>query len=129
MPFTLQDLINAGLPAVSTDGNNESAKTQFSRSLTLPEVMTYLGIADPTKYNKLQAVIEGANLGNWWTWTQTQFDAWCNANLMNDAAIDATTLSAALKTNIKANNAFNRNAGKLLIVARDVIKWLVRQVT
>lgn len=70
----------------------------------------------------------GVNLGAWWTWTQAEFQTWYEANLMTDAQIDATTLSAALKTNLKANNAFVRNAGKLLIVARNVIKWLVRKI-
>lgn len=75
-----------------------------------------------------QELIQGENLGSWWTWTQAEFTAWCDANLMTDGQIDATTLSAALKTNLKANNAFTRNAGKLLIIIRNVIKWLTRNV-
>lgn len=70
----------------------------------------------------------GTNLGNWWTWTQADFQNWCDSNLMTDAQIDATTLSTALKTNLKSNNLYIRNSGKLLIVARDIIKWLVRNV-
>jgi len=126
--FTLQDLLNAGLPAVSTDGNDSVARTQFSRDLTPSEWQIYLSIADPEQAGKLQAVIDAAGLGNWWTWTQTQFDTWCDNNLMTDAAIDGTSLSAALKANIKANNLFTRNAGKLLIAMRDVIKWVVKRV-
>ena len=134
MPFTLQDLTNAGLPAVSTDGNDSKASTQFSRELTFNEQMTYLSIADPDQAKKLQAIIDGANLGSWWTWTQDQFfngsNGWCDTNLMSDAAIDGlTSLSLALRTNLKAMNAFVRSGGKLLIVARDVIKWLVKRVT
>lgn len=73
-------------------------------------------------------IATGVNLGAWWTWTQAEFTAWCDSNLMTDAQIDATTLSTAIKTNLKANNTFTRNAGKLLIVARNIIKWLVRQI-
>jgi hypothetical protein len=57
----------------------------------------------------------------WSGWTQAQFQTWCDNNLMSDAAVDASTLSAALKTNIKANNAFTRNAGKMLIALRDQV--------
>lgn len=49
MPFTLQQLIDAGLPAVSTDGLDAEANTQFSRSLTPAEWQTYLTIADPDR--------------------------------------------------------------------------------
>jgi hypothetical protein len=73
-------------------------------------------------------VTQGISLGNWWTWTITEFENWCSERLMTDAQIDATTLGLALKTNIKANNAFVRNAGKVLIVARDTIKWLIRKL-
>lgn len=73
-------------------------------------------------------IAQGVNLGPWWTWTLAEFQTWCDANLMTDAQIDATTLSAALKTNLKANNTFVRNAGKLLIVARNIIKWLARNL-
>ena len=51
--FTLQDLLNAGLPAVSTDGNDTQANTQFSRPLTPAEWLTYLSIADPERGNYL----------------------------------------------------------------------------
>jgi hypothetical protein len=128
MPFTLQNLINAGLPATSTDGNDIQAKTQFSRELTPTEWQTYLTIADPDKAKKLQAILDAANLGNWWTWTQTQFSTWCDDNLMTNAAIDASALSAELKINVKAINLFVRNAGKLLVAMRDIIKWIVKQV-
>jgi hypothetical protein len=40
---------------------------------------------------------------------------------MTDAQIDGTSLSAALKANIKANNAFTRNAGMMLIALRDQV--------
>lgn len=51
--FTLQNLLDAGLPAVSTDGNDADAVTQFSRTLTLAEWLTYLSIADPERGNFL----------------------------------------------------------------------------
>lgn len=74
-------------------------------------------------------IVQGASLGNWWTWTQAQFQTWLDANLMTDAQIDGTAgLSAALKTNLKANNLAIRNMIAVLVVARDIIKWLVRNI-
>lgn len=61
------------------------------------------------------------SIPNWATWTQAEFQTWCDNNLMTDAQIDATSLSAALKTNLKAMNAFIRNSGKLQIALRDRI--------
>lgn len=58
----------------------------------------------------------------WAVWSPAQFNAWCDANLMTDVQIDALTLNANLKTNLKANNAFTRNAGLMLITFRDD-KW------
>lgn len=83
---------------------------------------------DQEKLTAKSALEEAYSLGNWWTWTTAQFENWCNNNLMTDAAIDGTNLSAALKVNLKANNAFTRNAGKLLIAIRDVIKFLVKSI-
>lgn len=73
-------------------------------------------------------ITQSENLGAWWTWTQTDFQEWCDANLMTNEQIDSTSLSNALKNNLKANNAFTRNAGKLLIIARNLIQWIVRRI-
>jgi len=59
------------------------------------------------------------NIPGWSTWSQAEFQNWCDSNLMTDAQIDASTLSAALKINLKSNNAFVRNAGKMVIAMRD----------
>jgi hypothetical protein len=67
------------------------------------------------------------NLPGWGSWTIDQFNTWCTNNLMTDAQIDATSgLSAALKTNIKANNTFTRNGGKAIIYLRDYVMSLRR---
>jgi hypothetical protein len=50
--FTLQQLLDAGLPAVSTDGNDAGAETQFERELTQAEWLTYLSIADPETHQR-----------------------------------------------------------------------------
>lgn len=75
---------------------------------------------------------QGISLGSWWVWTIEQFNDWCDGPsgvLMKDAEIDAlTSLSVKLRTNIKSINAFIRHSGKMLIVARDVIKWLIRKI-
>lgn len=133
MDYTLQDLLNAGLPAtrvyeIPNELGNMQTEAEFSRGLTPAENLTFLTFSNPDKAKKIQALVDAANLGNWWTWTQAQFNAWCDGNLMTDAAIDGLTLNAALKTNLKANNLFTRNAGKLLIAMRDVIKWIIKQV-
>lgn len=72
-------------------------------------------------------IAQGVNLGLWWTFTIAQFEDWCASNLMTDAEIDAlATLPVKLRTNLKSNNAFVRNAGRTLIIFRDIVKWLVR---
>lgn len=53
MAFTLQNLIDAGLPAVHTSGQGKIANTQFSRTLTQTEWLTYLSISDPDEYDKI----------------------------------------------------------------------------
>lgn len=50
--FTLQQLLDANLPAVSTDGNDAEAATKFQRELTQAEWLTYLSIADPETYQR-----------------------------------------------------------------------------
>lgn len=65
------------------------------------------------------STINVQNIPNWATWTPEQFQAWCDANLMTNTEIDEMSLNAALKKNLKANNAFTRNAGKMLIAVRN----------
>jgi hypothetical protein len=116
----LQKLQTAGLPVISA---SDDGAYSMSRELSATELRALLDIIEPAGIpgRNRQANAQGiaAAIPNWATWTQTQFQTWCDANLMSDAAIDATTLSAALKANIKANNAFTRNSGKLLIAIRD----------
>lgn len=124
-----QLLSNAGLPVKSAGEDSEGVVgASFTRPLSDSEQLTCDTILDPDKAKKVQALIDAAGLGNWWTWTQVQFETWCNNNLMTDAAIDGLTLNATLKTNLKANNLFTRNAGKLLVAMRDVIKWIVKHL-
>lgn len=56
MPFTLQDLLNANLPALSTDGNDDRAITRFSRELIGAEWEIYLSISNPDQYFKVQVI-------------------------------------------------------------------------
>lgn len=116
MAYTEQDLINAGLPLdrIDPDGG-----VYFTRSLTTEENQLFLTFADPALARAMQARFEANEIPFWSIWTYEQLDTWCDNNLMTDAQIDALTLNANLKTNLKANNAFVRNAGKMLIALRN----------
>ena len=117
--MSLETDLQAALPGLvvsAPDWNN----VVFTRELTPAEWAIAEAVGDPVRRKAAQAKADIVALGNWATWTQADFDTWCTNNLMTDAAVDATTLSAALKTNIKANNAFTRNGGKMLIAIRNV---------
>lgn len=98
---------------------------EFTRALTGPETTTLnnlIAAHDPVDYvvqRQEGAEAQAQAIPNWATWTEEQFLTWCTNNLMTDAQIDATTLSAALKTNLKSTNAFVRNAGRLLVALRN----------
>lgn len=111
------DLVNAGLPVVLPV--TEGVTVLFTRPLTAPEEDVYESIVNPVLYRQRQATIAANAIPGWASWTQVEFETWCTNNLMTDAQIDAATLSAALKANIKANNAFVRNAGKMIIALRN----------
>lgn len=113
-------LVAAGLPVISA---TDDGFASFSRSLENGELRKYIQIVNPGEYTKLikqlAAKTIASGVPNWVTWTPEQLETWCNNNLMTDAAIDALSIPAALKTNVKANNAFTRNAGKMIIALRD----------
>lgn len=90
------------------------------------ERVTALMIIDAAKGQVAQSRLDILGLGQWATWTLADFETWCNDNLMLNAAIDALTLNADLKKNIKAINLFVRNGGKMLIAIRNVIFWLLK---
>ncbi|HEX6035773.1 MAG TPA: hypothetical protein VFY83_15130 [Anaerolineales bacterium] len=122
-------LEQAGLPfvsateegAVDTAGLTVTPEQQRAISDIILEHIDPAGYAIMlrTRQRLEAAKLTAKAIPGWATWTQREFATWCDNNLMADAAIDATTLSAALKANIKANNAFVRNAGKMLIAMRD----------
>lgn len=121
--FTLQDLLNAGLPATSTDGNDANAATQFSRTLTPAEWLTYLSIADPKQAKALQARIDAGNIPNWASWTQAQLQSWWDANL-SDALVDGFAIPAGVKAMLKAQNAALLRISQMEIAIRDYIKLI-----
>lgn len=128
MPFTLQDLTNAGLPASSTDGNNSSAQTVFSRTLTPAEWLTYLSIADPDKYKLLTAKTDMTNVPNWATYTQTQYQSWWDSKLA-DSIVDGFAIPANVKVMLKDQNLAILRIGQLIIAIRDIIKFLSKYIT
>jgi len=117
MAFTLQDLLNAGLPAISTDGNNGNASTQFSRPLTIAEIQTYLEISDPAAARSNSAGGDFAAIPNWATWSVSDFQTWWDANL-SDAQVDALAIPAGAKTIMKAQNAAILREGKAIIIMK-----------
>jgi hypothetical protein len=121
---TLTDL-QAALPG-KTITLNAAGGYEFAPTCSAAEWLTALVILDPSKGKASQGKLDIGEIPNWATWTQAQFATWCTNNLMTDAAVDASALSAALKTNVKAINDFVRNAGKLLIALRDAMVWLLK---
>jgi hypothetical protein len=86
---------------------------------TLEEWDTIFSITRPMFYRQYKSALDALNIPGWATMTQAEFVAWCDENLMTNAAIDALTLNADLKKNIKGINLFVRNGGKLLIALRN----------
>jgi len=118
MAFTLQDLLNAGLPAISTDGNNGSAATVFSRTLTQPEVQTYMSIANAPEYRKGLARIDAAAIPNWATWTQAQWTTYYQNNI-NGTQINAIANLADAKAVMLKMSAVIDAQAKMLIALRN----------
>ena len=126
--FTLQQLLSAGLPAVSTDGNDAKAITEFSRTLTPAEWITYLGIADPNQARQIAARTTAKNIPNWALWTQQDWLNYFGSNL-SDTEIDAqvntiTTLATAkvvIAIMFKRQNKILDALAKLEIALRDQI--------
>lgn len=117
------DISGCNTDGIVWDINNEEIQTR-------PDVAAVLATHDPLLWEqreqRVAARIETSKVSAkaiplWAALTQAEFDAWCDNNLMTDAQIDATTLSAALKANIKANNLFTRRAGKMLLALRDYV--------
>jgi hypothetical protein len=126
--FTLQQLLEAGLPAAATDGKDALANTQFTRPLTAEEWQTYLGIAHPEHAKMIQGKSDSANIPNWATWTQAQFLTWYNANIsptqvnaevtLNDAKVVQLAMSAELKA-----------LGQMVIAQRDMLAFILQKLS
>lgn len=116
--FTLQQLLDAGLPAVSTDGNGTEAETIFTRTLTPTEWQTYLSIADPSRVRQEAAEDAVRNIPGWATWSEAEALDWWNTNL-SDAQVDAVANLADAKVILKRQNAAIRAMARMLIAMRD----------
>lgn len=112
---TLQELINAGLPALTTDGG---VNASFSRELTAQENLIFLSIVNPEEYRKLQGRIDFGNLPNWATWTQAQWDSYFTTNLANGHVTAISNLAEAKLMLAKQNLVIN-NLAKAVIALRN----------
>jgi hypothetical protein len=105
---------------------------EVGSSLTTSQIESLFSTPVTAAENQALADFDAAgtgfdNLPGWGSWTVAEFNTWCTNNLMTDAQIDASAgLSAALKENLKANNAFTRNGGKAIIYLRDYVMSLRR---
>lgn len=126
--FTLQNLLDAGLPAVSTDGNDAIAATQFARELTPTEWLIYLSIADPVRHKMNQGKADVGNIPNWATWTQAQFLTWYNANI-SPTQINAEVTLADAKVVQLAMSAELKALGQMMIAQRDMLTFLLQRFT
>ena len=123
----IQQMLDAGLPLIVEESDESLGRYSFA-ALSDEQSRIYVDIVNPPTPQQLAARARKAeafgfakSIPNFATWTQAQFQVWCDGNLMTDAQIDASNISAALKTNIKANNQFTRNGIKFLIALRDEI--------
>jgi hypothetical protein len=126
--FSLQQLLDAGLPAVATDGNDAQAATQFSRSLTPAEWLIYLGIADPERGKMFQAKVDAVNIPNWATWTQAEFLTWYNANI-SPTQVNAEASLADAKVVQLAMSAELKALGQMVIAQRDMLAFLLNRLS
>ena len=124
--FTLQQLLDAGLPAVATDGNDALANTQFERALTDAEWQTYLGIAHSEHAKALQGKADAVNIPQWATWTQAQFLTWYNANI-SPTQVNAEATLADAKVVQLAMSAELKALGQMVIAQRDMLAFLLKQ--
>lgn len=125
--FTLQQLLDANLPAISTDGKDAMAATQFSRELTSVEWLTYLNIADPKRAKQLQADTDIRNIPSWATWTQAEFLSWYNANI-SPTQINAEASLADAKVVQLAMSAELKALGQMVIAQRDILLQLMKNL-
>lgn len=112
---TLQELQNAGLPALTTDGG---VNASFSRSLTESENLLFLSMVDQPRFRELQARIEANAIPNWATWTQPQWTTYFNANLANGHVTSISNLADAKLMLAKQNNVIDALA-KMVIALRN----------
>ena len=127
MTFTLQQLLDVGLPAIETDGNDDKAATQFSRSLTSSEWQQYLSVSNPEIYKAVLARADIGNIPSWSIWTQAQFLSWYNANIsptqINAEAslADAKVVQLAMSVELKA-------LGQMVIAQRDLLLQIAKNL-
>lgn len=130
--FTLQNLIDAGLPAISTDGTGKDAITEFSRTLTIAEWYSYLLIADPIAAAQADAITGYTALSDWVkTGTADQAETYINNQVWNGADIgtintyiDAqipTVTGASLATALTSINTTMAGVRTVLKVAAGAI--------
>ena len=126
--FTLQQLIAAGLPAVSTDGNGSIAATTFSRPLTPAEWQTYLTISDPAAAVGEASDTAAANIPNWATWTEAQVLAWFATNVDTPLAatipatitlVQARSILASLQTIMQAMATADEAKARMIVALRN----------
>jgi hypothetical protein len=118
MAFTLQDLLDLLLPAISTDGISEIAKTYFSRPLTPEEVELYNSVASPVKYKENKAKDNVLLIPDWATWTEAEIIAWWDANLSAAQVATVVNIVTTQAMMTKQNKAI-KDLARLIVNLRD----------
>lgn len=120
MTFTLQDLIDAGLPIIN---EGEVSPDIFSRELTPAEWETFLTIVNPLELKKNIARVEANAIPGWANITQAEFQTWWNANLA-DSIVDAFAIPAGVKAMLKNQNMAVYRMGLAVIAMRNYSRIL-----
>jgi hypothetical protein len=118
--FNLQQLIDVGIPAISTDGNDAKAITQFSRELTPAEWLAYLRIADPEQARQMDARATAKNIPSWATWSQSDWAAWRDSNI-SATQINAIANLTEAKAMLNKMSTVIDSLAKMEIAMRDQI--------
>lgn len=113
---TLQELINAGLPATSTDGGKNA---EFSRPLTNAENLLFLSIVDVPRYKKARAKEDAALVISTFIQSVEDWNVYYAANLANGSVTGLNGVADIKLMLAKINTVLNDIARLAISLKND----------
>lgn len=114
MSITLQNLIDAGLPALTCDGLDAT----WSRDLTAQEWAKVFDIFHPEIRRKRDSITLAKAIPNWATWTPTDWATYRDANV-SATQVNAIGNLAEAKAMLLKISAIMDAQAKMIIALRD----------